>query len=86
MSELPGYLSIFLNLKKKNSVQNYPKAMDVGHLSVWEMMSLHPERPHAFGNKKLSAGTFRSVCGTKAPTCLSRSLSLAYFCLVNKSS
>lgn len=44
MPKLPGYLNVFLNLKK-NSVQNYPKGMDDGHLPVWEMMSLYPERP-----------------------------------------
>lgn len=43
MPNLPGYLNVFLNLK--NSIQNYPKGMDEGHLSVWEMMSLYPKRP-----------------------------------------
>lgn len=45
MPKLPGYLNVFHNLKKKNSVQNYPKGMDDDHLPVWEMMSLYPERP-----------------------------------------
>lgn len=45
MPKLPGYLNVFHNLKKKNSVQNYPKGMDDNHLPVWEMMSLYPERP-----------------------------------------
>lgn len=43
MPNLPGYLNVFLNLR--NSIQNYPKGIDEGHLSVWEMMSLYPERP-----------------------------------------
>lgn len=77
MPKLPGYLNVFLNLK--NSVQNYPKGMDDGHLPVWEICH------YTFGNKKLSVGTSCSVCGIKAPTC-SCFLSLAYFCLVNKSS
>lgn len=58
----------------------------MGHLSVWEMMSLTQRGRNTFGNKKLSAGLLCNVCGTKAPTCLSLSLSSAYFCLVNKSS
>lgn len=36
MPNLPGYLNVFLNLR--NSIQNYPKGIDEGHLSVWEMI------------------------------------------------